>query len=138
MYTMRSPAKWLAIVSIFVTQVAAAAPFDGSRAMICASLSKHLCSVDETCEVQSWEDSDVPRFLKVSVEGKKVTGVRPSGGTVDATIENIRRATDTLYLQGAQEAFAWSMAIDEKDGAMTLTAADKGNGMVIFGACTIP
>jgi hypothetical protein len=135
---MKRFAAKLAIASTCLSGSVAAAPFDGSSPLICAALSRHLCSADAPCEAQDPEDSDVPRFLKVSVKDRQVTGVRPSGAKIDTKIEAIKHATDTMFLQGIQEAFIWSMAISEKDGAMTLTAANDGNGMVIFGACTVP
>ena len=135
---MKRPATYLALASIFFPQVASAASFDGSVPFICASFSEHLCSTDAQCEAQGRGDNDVPKFLKISVQGKKVTGTRPSGAKIDATIENVRQSPDTLFIQGSQDVFAWSMAIGKESGEMTLTAADAGNGMVIFGACTLP
>lgn len=135
---MKRTATYLALASLFVPHVASAASFDGSSPFICAAFSEHLCSAEAECETQGRGDNDVPKFLKISVQAKKVTGVRPSGEKVDANIENVRQTADTLFVQGAQDAFAWAMAIAKQDGAMTLTAADSGNGMVIFGACTLP
>jgi hypothetical protein len=135
---MKRNATYLALASLFFPQVASAASFDGSSPFICASFSEHLCSAEAECETQSRGDNDVPKFLKVSVQAKKVTGVRPSGEKIDANIENVRQSADTLFVQGAQEAFVWAMAIAKQDGDMTLTATNAGNGMVIFGACTLP
>ena len=135
---MNRLAKYLAITSICLPQLASAAPFDGSMPFICALISENLCSADSQCEAQSSSDNDVPRFLKISVQGKKVTGTRPSGAKIDADIEAIRQSSNNLYLLGSQDAFTWSMAIDKEDGEMTLTAANTSNGMVIFGACTLP
>ena len=117
---------------------AAAGPFDGSTPFLCATMQTRLCPADAECEQQGVYENDIPRFLKISVQAKKVSGTRPSGATVDATIDAVRHSKGTMFLQGAQEAFAWSMAIGEEDGSMTMTAVNADNGMVVFGACTKP
>jgi hypothetical protein len=129
---------WTTIAFLSLPGLAAAAPFDGSAPLLCATMQTHLCSADAECESQTASDNDIPRFLKVSVQNKKVTGTRPSGATIDASIDAVRHAKGTMYLQGGQEAFAWNMAIGEQDGSMTLTAVNAENGMVIFGACAKP
>jgi hypothetical protein len=128
----------LVIAGMVVSSTAAAQPFDGSKPLICASFANHLCSVGEHCEAQGHDDSDVPRFFRISVQDKKVTGVRPSGAKVEANIEKVARTASTMFLQGMQENLAWSVAIDEEDGTMILTASNKGNGMVVFGECIVP
>lgn len=118
--------------------LAAADPFDGSTPFLCATMQTRLCPADAECEQQGVYENDIPRFLKISVQGRKVSGTRPSGAAVDAAIDSVRHSKGIMFLQGTQEAFAWSMAIGEQDGSMTLTAADADNGMVVFGACTKP
>jgi len=85
--------------------------------------------------LQTVESLDAPYFLMVSVAAKKITGTRPSGSPVDAKIELVHRSQESLFLQGTQEAFDWTLAIAEGSGKMTLTLADSDHGAVAFGAC---
>jgi len=129
---------WTTVALLSLPGLAAADPFDGSSPLLCATMQTRLCSADAECELQAASENDIPRFLKVSVQNRKVTGTRPSGATIDASIDAVRHSKGNMFLQGAQEAFAWTMAIGQQDGSMTLTAVNADNGMVIFGACTKP
>ena len=135
---MKNLPAWMAFAFLSLPGLAAAEPFDGSKPLLCATMQVRLCSADAECELQSASDNDIPRFLKVSVQNRKVTGTRPSGAAIDAAIDAVRHSKGTMFLQGSQEAFAWNMAIGEQEGSMTLTAVDADNGMVIFGACAKP
>ncbi len=126
----------LSAVSIFLTAPAFAAPFDASQPFLCAAMEMQACIPGGSCDAQTADDIDAPRFLNVSLPDKKITGTRPSGADVDAPIEMIRHSHDLLFLQGSQETFSWSMTIGEKDGKMVLTLADSEDGIVVFGACT--
>jgi hypothetical protein len=126
----------VSVFAVFLTGPALAAPFDGSQALICATVEMQACAPGNSCEAQSADDIDAPRFLNVSVADKKITGKRISGAPVDATIEVVRHSHDMMFLQGSQEAFAWTMTIGEVDGKMVLTLADNEDGIVVFGACT--
>lgn len=113
-----------------------AAPFDGSQPLICAALEIYACAPGGACDPESANDVDIPRFLKISVKDKKITGTRPSGNAVDAAIELVRHSRGMMFLQGAQEAFSWTMTIGEPDGKMVIAVTDSDDGVVIFGACT--
>ncbi len=126
----------LSAATIFLTAPALAAPFDASRPFLCAAMEMQACIPGGSCDGQTAEDIDAPRFLNVSLADKKITGTRPSGADVDASIEVIRHSHDLMFLQGSQEMFSWTMTIGEKDGKMVLTLADNEDGVVVFGACT--
>ena len=82
------------------------------------------------------ESIDAPQFLRISLEDKKVTGVRPSGALVDTKIDLVNHASDITFLQGNAGALVWSLAIDEISGRMSGTVSDDEDVYVIFGACT--
>jgi hypothetical protein len=133
---MRQITATLAAWAIAFTGPALAAPFDGSQPLICATFELHSCEVGTACEKQGMEQFDAPRFLHISVADKKITGTRPSGSPIDATIEGIRHSQNMMFLHGAQDAFVWTVSIGETDGTMAVTVSDNDSGMVIFGACT--
>ena len=125
----------VAALAVCLTGPAIAAPFDGSQALICAPVEVHACTPASSCKSQTADDIDAPRFMNVSVADKEITGTRPSGGAFDAPIEMVRYSVETMYLQGSQQAFSWTMTIGRFSGKMVLTLADNEDGIVVFGAC---
>ena len=115
---------------------AEAATFDGTQPLICALSDVQMCAPTMPCQLMPVESVDAPHFLSISVTGKTITGTRPSGAEVNAKIELVHHSEGTMFLQGAQEAFSWNLAIDEAAGNLTLIMADGSDGAVSFGACT--
>ncbi len=115
---------------------ALAGPFDGSQALICAPTEILECERTIQCEAQTADTVDLPAFIRISVADKTVTGTRPSGEPVNATINIAQLNDQQLFLQGVQKRFGWSAAIDQVKGHLTMTIHDQASGYVIFGACT--
>src|SRR5437899_1996496 len=115
---------------------AMAGPYDGSQALICAPVEILECERTIHCEAQTAENVDLPPFIRISVTDKTVTGTRPSGEPVNATINTAQLNDQQLFLQGVQKRFGWSAAIDQAKGHLTMTIHDQSSGFVIFGACT--
>jgi hypothetical protein len=116
--------------------MARAATFDGSQPIICAPVEILECERRLHCEAQTVETVDLPQFIRISVQDKSVTGMRPSGEPVNAKIDQVQHVEQNMYLQGVQKRFGWSAVIDEAQGHMTMTIHDPASGYVIFGACT--
>ena len=79
---------------------------------------------------------DIPLFLRVDFNDKKIMGKRKEGQLRTTEIKNVVNLGARLILQGVQEGKAWSIVISESDGMMTLSASDDQAGFVVFGACT--
>lgn len=126
----------LSALAIAISSSVAAAAFDKSEPFICASLEVHACEVGRRCSNETVESIDAPQFLRVSLEEKRVTGVRPSGAQVDTKIDLVNHAPNITFLQGNAGALVWSIAIDETSGRMSGTVSDDEDVYIIFGACT--
>jgi hypothetical protein len=125
----------LSVLAIGLSTPAMAA-FDGSEPLICATLEVHACEVEGACWEEHVESVDAPQFLRVSVQEKKVSGIRPSGAKVDANIDLINHASKRMFLQGVAGDRSWSVVIDETSGHMSGTVSDDQDAYIIFGACT--
>ena len=126
----------LSALAIAISNSVTAVAFDESEPFICASLEVHACEVGRRCSNETVESIDAPQFLRISLENKRVTGVRPSGTQVDTKIDLVNHASNIMFLQGNAGALVWSIAIDETSGRMSGTVSDDEDAYIIFGACT--
>ena len=129
------------VVSVFLLPLwVSAADFDGSAPLLCSLTRAFECYEDQGCAPLSVQDMNLPRFLKVNVPQKKVTGVKEGGRTTD--ILNVSEIDGKLFLQGAEDAIenvrdglGWTVAIMEDSGNMILTGSGDNVGFAVFGAC---
>jgi hypothetical protein len=129
----------LAFLCFILTPLSiAAADFDGSRPLLCATIETFECGSDIECQRGTAQSINLPQFLKIDFKEKKISGTRESGEVLTTKIENMERSDGKLVLQGTQNNKGWSMLINEATGKMTITASDDQVGFVVFGACITP
>jgi len=90
---------------------------------------------------------NLPNFIRIDFRKKMISSLDPvkpvtkkankKKDTVpnNAKIKRQERTDGMLLLQGGQNGRAWSMAINEKSGHMTIAAAGDNVGFVVQGAC---
>lgn len=127
----------IALVGLMTISSMAAAAFDGSKALLCATQAVNECVVGEHCEFVSPESVNVPDFLAVDVANMLI-----ESGEQQTPIERSESLDGKLVLQGAddgvedvRDGLGWTMVIDESSGKMSLTGAGDGFAIVVFGAC---
>lgn len=134
----------ISVMAMMAFSLAAAADFDGSKPLLCSTVTVNECSPDGSCESVTARDVNAPDFLRVDVRKKTVTGTaggtdRPSNKIESATVQG-----GLLFVQGkaanpeapdGDDGLAWSMAVDTDSGYMVLTASAHAAAFVIFGSC---
>jgi hypothetical protein len=129
----------LALLCIIVTPLSiAAADFDGSKPLLCATVETLECGSGIKCQWGTAQSINLPQFLKIDFKEKKISGTRESGEVLTTEIENMERSDGKLVLQGTQNNKGWSMLINEATGKMTITVTDDQVGFMVFGACINP
>ena len=141
----------LAASTIALTSASAnAADFDGSKTMLCALSEAAECSRGKGCASETVDSINLPSLVEVNAKQNTITSKDPTRPVTEADPENNLPATGKatikrqesmsglLVLQGVDNGRAWSMAINQDTGRMTVSATSDGTGFVIQGACTIP
>lgn len=115
---------------------------DGNKPLLCALVDISSCAPSESgvaCEKETPESANAPRFLRINVADKTISGTRPDGQQRQMSIATVQRVENRLLLQGMDEGpLTWSIAIVEATGQMALTGTRTDAGFVVFGACTEP
>ena len=121
-----------------------AGDFDGSKPLVCANQQVNECVSGERCKMVAPMSINLPNFFNVDVKKKVITGKHDHGLDASTPVERIEHLDGKLMLQGAddglpdvRDGMVWSMAIDEANGRMSLTASGDGFAIVAFGACMV-
>jgi hypothetical protein len=109
------------------------ADFDGSKPLICATVDAHACDPGEVCLRDLPDGFGMPSFMHLDFTKKTIAGPKRT-----TAIRFIDKDTDQLLLQGTELGYAWTIALDQTDGSLTLTLVNNRDVFVVFGNCTPP
>lgn len=115
---------------------AAAEDFDGTKALICASIESYECVPDGECLKGTAESINAPQFIRLDFKDMVARAVRPDGEERTNSIESLTQNEAELILLGTQGGLGWSMSITQGSGKMALSASGDRVAFVVFGACT--
>src|SRR5689334_14586406 len=104
-------------------------------ALMCSLSTIRACDEMTGCTRVMHEEANVPRFWKVDLDAKKISGTRPDGSEASTAIQGMVGRLTRVSLQGVENGRAWSATIGD-DGSLSLVVSGEGFGFVGFGACT--
>ena len=116
---------------------ASAAAFDGKASLVCAAIDVVGCTNGPGCLEGRASDFDLPQFMVIDFDNKRVHATAESGHEEVSPIKNSELTEKQIILQGVENHRGWSAAIDRQSGEMTVTSVGAEVGFMIFGACTV-
>ncbi|SAL64550.1 hypothetical protein [Caballeronia humi] len=120
----------LATVLLGAAMWASGADFDGSKALICATVDAHACDPGEVCLRDLPAGFGVPQFMNVNFAKKTIAGPKRS-----TEIRSIEKTADQVLMQGNELGYGWTVVLDQ-DGSMSMTLVNNQEVLVVFGYCT--
>jgi hypothetical protein len=108
-----------------------ASDFDGSKALLCATVDAHACGAGENCLRALPVELGVPKFLRIDFAKKTIAGPQRT-----TPIRWIETGQSQILMEGTELGLAWSIALDKMDGTLTVTLVDREDALVLFGDCT--
>lgn len=108
----------------------------GQQRFLCTASQVTLCYTDGDCDKGTAWDFDVPQFIEVDLQAKRLSTTKASGQSRTTPILNLQRDAGQIVLQGYENKRAFSFLIDEKTGWMTVAVARRDIAVTVFGACT--
>ena len=119
---------FILFVSGIVAPTVYAGDFDGSKPLLCSVIKVFECSPAKGCGEYSAAEENIPQFLKIDFNEKKITSAQGGETVRTSEIEMWDQIDGKLMLQGAEDGMenvrdglAWSIAIEEDTGKMVLT-----------------
>ncbi len=117
-----------------VLMAAGRIPLDGP--LVCSIARAIECASDLSCGEPEYLATP-PTFIHVDLDGMAVTLLAPEERRGEiAPIASVEHLDDRVLLSGIEGYRSWSMMILD-DGAMSLTIAAEGTGIVVFGQCLL-
>ena len=134
---MRRPHLAWMVVAVLAGSAApvAAAGLDGSTPITCATSVTYDCGLSGDCIKDSPEAINLPRLIRLDFAAKKVFTNWGTGEDRSAEIGSQLVDQDRLILQGVQNGNAWSLAVSQKTGVMSLSISGDEAAIVAFGVC---
>jgi hypothetical protein len=108
----------------------------GQQKFLCTASQVTLCYTDGDCDKGSAWDFDVPQFIEVDLQQKRLSTTKASGQSRTTPIMSLQRDAGQIVLQGYENKRAFSFLIDEKTGWVTVAIARRDVAVTVFGACT--
>jgi hypothetical protein len=108
----------------------------GSDRFLCTPIQATLCVEDGECAVEIPWNVNIPQFIEVDLEAKRLATTEASGENRQTPIEHLRRVDGNIVFHGFEMGRAFSWVIDEASGRVTVAIATDGISVAIFGACT--
>jgi hypothetical protein len=127
----------LGIVAVLaVSGGASAEDLSGAERILCAGLQATHCDTTGLCETGMPWDWNMPQFVVIDLEAKVVSTTRAVERFRRTPIRTLERSEGEIYLQGVENARAFSFVIDEASGVASIAIAADGHTISVFAACT--
>jgi hypothetical protein len=124
--------KVLVVLLCLITSPVAFADFDGSEALICATVEARDCVLRSECFTGEAKEVGAPAFFRLDFDKKVVYGPERT-----SPIEKMEKSAAGLLLQGSELGFGWVIAIDIRSGDFSGSLTNSEGSFLLFGSCTI-
>lgn len=122
----------LAVLACATPSWARSADFDGSKALICATIDAHFCDVGDVCVRTLPSVMGAPDFVRINFAKKVIVGPQQRTNP----IRYMEAGDGQLLLQGTELGYGWSITLNTKTGGMSATLVNRDDVFVLFGVCT--
>jgi hypothetical protein len=109
---------------------------EGVDKMICAAAQVQICIENDSCYSATAAELGVPDFVIIDSKRKTISTTKASAENRSTKFSSVVKSEGLIYLQGIEEARAFSFVIDEATGRMTVAVSRDGLSVSVFGACT--
>lgn len=134
--TCAVPSALLFVVACLAAGSTAADPLGDARDVLCTVLDVHVCVEAAGCADVLAEELNVPRFIQVDTQDKKLSTTEASGEQRETVVDSVQRDAGQITLQGVESGRAFSLFISESSGLATFASAAEGRSVSAFGICT--
>jgi len=126
----------LTVILAFGGQALWADDITESNKFLCAPVQATVCFDDGECVVDLPWNVNIPDFVEVDLEAKRISTTEASGLNRMTPIEHLSRRDGIIVFHGFEMGRAFSWVITEETGQVTAAIAAEGVSVAVFGTCT--
>ena len=108
----------------------------GSNEFLCSVSLATRCYADGECETGLPWIWNIPEFIEVDLDAKRLSTTEASEQRRTTPIKNLERSEGQIFLQGVERGRAFSIVIAEETGWASFAVATGESTVSAFGACT--
>jgi len=108
----------------------------GASTLLCSPAQATRCYADGECSSGPPWKWDIPMFIEIDLDGKKLSTTEASGHNRSTPIKQVLREDGLIFLQGVEGGRAFSFVITEETGFLSVGVAAEGMAVAAFGGCT--
>jgi hypothetical protein len=108
----------------------------GAGVLLCAAHTATVCERGGDCVSGTAESWNVPQFIVVDINGKRLRTTTASGENRSTPVSDLRQVDRRIFLQGIEMGRAFSIQIDQQTGHLSAAVARDGLVVAVFGSCT--
>jgi len=124
----------LAVIAMgcFALSPVIASDFDGSKALICATVEARDCVLSLGCVDGEAREIGAPAFMRIDFAKKTITGTERTTPIVFSDASE-----NQLLMQGMELGYGWTFAINQGNGEFSASLTDINGTFLLFGSCTL-
>jgi hypothetical protein len=135
-YRHLSVVALLAAAVVLSVPLASADELTGATKLLCAPVQATYCTEDGECLVDLPWNLNIPQFIEVDLDARRLSTTAASGENRTTPIEHLSRSGGTIVFHGYEMGRAFSWVISEPSGRVTAAMAADGVAVSVFGVCT--
>ena len=124
------------ILLAFAAVPAFADDLTGQKAILCTAVQATDCHPDRPCETTAPWNLNIPQFIEINLDEKKLSTTKASGEDRSTPIRSLLREDGQIFLQGVEGGRAFSFVITEATGMASIAVAREDVTVSVFGVCT--
>jgi hypothetical protein len=125
-----------AVLTVMIPVIAQADDLTGAQRFLCAASQVTRCYGRGECKSGPPWQWNMPSFLQFDLVKKTLSTPASSAEQRSSPITYLTRDQDQIYIQGTENARAFSMVIVEETGLASMAVVLDGITVSVFAACT--
>jgi hypothetical protein len=133
---MAKPFLLIVITVALTCGGAVAEDLTGADKILCAGVQATRCDTTGVCETGMPWRWNMPEFIEIHLDDEILSTTPAVQRPRQTTIQTLLRSSGEIYLQGVENARAFSFVIDEASGVASIAIATDGMTISVFASCT--